>query len=150
MVLPVKLQANILSWMKEESTPSLEYAPPRVPDDTTAGAETRSSTECEWNTCFSPTELFLLSNAAAAAGAPCVVIKDRFIEKEQASRVYEGERYTLFVEETANVGLICLYATTIDAAVSVAFVCTAFDPADFFILLLSTITITTTRVHFVL
>lgn len=104
MVLPVKLQANILSWMANDSIPALDSAPPRAPDDP-VGAEGRVRTECDWYTSLSPTELFSLSNTAAAAGSPCVVIKDRFLGKEQASRVHDGERHTLLVEETARVWL---------------------------------------------
>lgn len=104
MALPVKLQANILSWMTKDSIPALDSAPPRAPDDI-MGAEERASTKCDCVTSLSPTELFSLSSAAAAAGSPCVVIKDRFLGKEQASRVHDGELHTLLVEETARVWL---------------------------------------------
>lgn len=106
MVLPVKLQASILSWMGEDSIPAVDYAPERAPDGPVVAVE-RATTESDWYPALSPTDLFSLSNAAAAAGSPCVVIKDRFLGQEEALRVHEGKSHTLCVENVWLKLLVC-------------------------------------------
>lgn len=90
MALPPKLQTNIMSWVGDNSTPPSDTALPHTGAYVTGEGDRQPNGDCTYP-CLSPADLFSLSNAAAAAGSPCVVIKDRFLGREQALRAYEGE-----------------------------------------------------------
>ncbi|CAM9405116.1 unnamed protein product, partial [Laminaria digitata] len=93
MALPVKLQASILSWIGNDASEPSEPALPLSSVRREGEGETREQVT---NPRLSPADLFSLSNAAAAAGSPCVVIKDGFLGRAQALRAYEA---ALEVEE---------------------------------------------------
>lgn len=87
MALPVKLQADILSWIGDDASEPSEPAL-SLPSFIGEGeAETRQQAT---NPSLNPADLFSLSNAGAAAGSPAVVVKDGFLGRAQALRAYEG------------------------------------------------------------
>lgn len=101
MPLPVKLQASILSWVGE--TPPTAAARAAVATTTKSPVrheeEQGGKLEEEVCSCLSAADVFLLSDAAAAAGSPCVVVKDGFLGQEETSRVYQGE----YKQEAASI-----------------------------------------------
>lgn len=87
MALPAKLQASILSWIHDDaSTPS----EPALPLSSVSGEGENKTRQEVKNSLLSPADLFSLSNAGAAAGSPCVVVKDEFLGRAQALQAYEG------------------------------------------------------------
>ena len=87
MALPVKLQASILSWIGDNVSQPLEDALPLPSVSEEGEGETREQVTYPF---LNPADLFSLSNAGAAAGSPCVVVKDGFLGRAQALRAYEG------------------------------------------------------------
>lgn len=86
MALPAKLQHSILSWVGDDTKASTATASVKVSsnEDGLDGTNDVDPT-------LSPMDLFSLSDAAAAAGSPCVVIKDNFLGREKAFDVHKGE-----------------------------------------------------------
>lgn len=113
MPLPVKLQASILSWVGEK--PPTEPMPNEEEAAVAAAAEAACSARYEEQSgglrcatslsCLSAADLFLLSNAAAEAGSPCVVVKDDFLGQQEASRVYQGWLYRTHVHRCCLVAI---------------------------------------------
>lgn len=82
MVLPVKLQASILSWVGEGPAESSQHS---GKDDGSTSIQTHSYP------LLTPADLFSLSSQGMAAGSPGVVVKDGFLGQEQAMRARMGE-----------------------------------------------------------
>lgn len=98
MPLPVRLQATILSWVGETAT-ATEGDIPGVLETTLSPSRAEPAEDAEtkikdesvpMSSCLSPADLFSLSDEAAAAGSPCVVVKDGFLGREEALRVHKG------------------------------------------------------------
>lgn len=86
MSLPVKLQAGILSWVGD-----ILPVPTEDAGSSPGGKDGKGESEAAvLDPCLSPADLFCLSTAGIAAGSPGFVIKDGFLGREQALRVYEG------------------------------------------------------------
>lgn len=83
MALPAKLQHSILSWVGNDTIASTSLKV-SSDEDVLYGINDVDPT-------LSPMDLFSLSDAAAAAGSPCVVIKDNFLGREKAFGVHKGE-----------------------------------------------------------
>eukprot|EP00752_Nemacystus_decipiens_P002980 g2766.t2 len=79
MALPAKIQASILSWVGESSVD---------PSSPAASGDDAAATEKYQHPLLTPADLFSLSSEGLAAGSPGVVVKDRFLGREQASRAY--------------------------------------------------------------
>lgn len=86
MALPVKLQRSILSWVGDDTIVSPATVCVQVSSDEDGLDDTN-----DVDPTLSPMDLFSLSDAAAAAGSPCVVIKDDFLGREKAFGVHKGE-----------------------------------------------------------
>lgn len=93
MALPVKLQARVLSWLGENQVPSSIPEPPEAPRDETGEDERQEAINSNYcpSLSLSPMDLFSLNDIAAAAGSPCVVVKDGFLGRDHALRAHEGE-----------------------------------------------------------
>lgn len=108
MALPVKLQASILSWISDDAS---EPSEPSLSLPSVSGEGVGKTRQQVTNPFLNPADLFSLSNAGAAAGSPCVVVKDGFLGRSQALRAYEGA-CAFFVHAMASwrVGFICVWA----------------------------------------
>lgn len=85
---------GILCWIAENSTPhSSKALPGACVDEAQQNEDSKQHNDCNLlHRVLSPADLFALSDEAAAAGSPCVVVKDGLLGKEDALRAYEGER----------------------------------------------------------